>query len=82
MPFCPKCGKKIDYLIYWEKAVNVAKFDKYGDYWSWETVTADEYGYECPECGTQLFGNEEDAKKFLSDDVEAQLKALGKTKED
>ena len=81
MPFCPKCGKEIDYLHYWENALNTAKFD--GEhYHDWDTVETYEYGYECPECGFPLFSNEDDAIKFLKDDVEAHIKAMGMTMED
>jgi len=81
MPFCPNCGKKINRLIYWENAANVAKFDG-KDYYDWDTVEVYECGYECPECGTQLFDNEEDAERFLKDDLEAHIKAMGKVEED
>jgi len=81
MPFCPHCGKRIDHLVYWECSVNEANFygDTYGDF---ETVDVSECGYDCPECGVTLFSDEEDARKFLKDDVEAQLKAMGSLKEE
>jgi len=81
MPFCPKCGKEIDRLNYWQKKIEEAYFDGEGYDW-WDSDVVIERGYECPECGELLFDNEEDAKKFLDDDVEAHVKAIGNLKEE
>jgi hypothetical protein len=62
---CPKCWAMIEYLCYWEKAVNS------GEYWpdGFHNITTD-YVVECyfmrPECGEILF----------FDDVEAADKLL------
>ena len=61
---CPKCGAVIEYLDYWERAINT------GEYWQdgFRDVTpshVDEYYFLCPECGKILFDNIEAAEKFL-----------------
>jgi predicted RNA-binding Zn-ribbon protein involved in translation (DUF1610 family) len=61
---CPKCGATIEYLYYWEKAVNI------GEYWpdGYHDIRTDyviEFYFLCPECGKILFDHEEAARKFL-----------------
>ncbi len=61
---CPKCGAMIEYLCYWEKAVNS------GEYWpdGFHDIRVDyviEFYFMCPECGKILFSHEEAARKFL-----------------
>jgi predicted RNA-binding Zn-ribbon protein involved in translation (DUF1610 family) len=61
---CPKCGAMIEYLCYWEKAVNS------GEYWpdGFHDIRVDyviEFYFMCPECGKILFSHKEAARKFL-----------------
>jgi len=67
MPKCPKCGKEIEELLYYAYELNHAHFNRYGEYYNWDTLP-DMKGkpdYECPECGEVLFHSEEKALAFL-----------------
>ena len=82
MPFCPRCGKRVDFLknyVYGcteeynlRIAVNGEPLYEYLD-----TVEGEHEEYCCPKCGATLFDNREDAVKFLKDDVEVHIKAMG-----
>jgi predicted RNA-binding Zn-ribbon protein involved in translation (DUF1610 family) len=63
---CPKCGAMIEYLCYWEKAVNIGEYwpDGYHDIRHNDVI---EFYFLCPECGKILFDREEAARKFLED---------------
>jgi hypothetical protein len=61
---CPNCGKNINYLDYWEEAVNTARYD--GDYTGWDTVEVIRCEYRCPECHTPLAQNRNQADKILA----------------
>jgi predicted RNA-binding Zn-ribbon protein involved in translation (DUF1610 family) len=71
MPKCPKCGKEIDFLKNYvsntTEEFNFSLNDKGEPVY--EYVDALTYGsnsvYACPECGEDLFTNEEDAIEFL-----------------
>ena len=64
MPKCPECGTNIDHLIWYEKVWQKARFDG-KDYQGWDIVSVLEGYYACPECGADLFSDEEEARKFL-----------------
>lgn len=86
MPFCPKCGKKINRLISveyptyvekWEVYITEGGYLDYGECVKKETIDNEIEGYECPECGEMLFHSWEDVEKFLKDDIETHIKAMG-----
>ena len=64
MPRCPKCGAEIDHLAWFEKVWQKAIFNG-ENYSNWDTVSVIEGYYACPKCGAELFGAEEEARKFL-----------------
>jgi hypothetical protein len=63
---CPKCGKKIDYLIYNAYELQKATFDG-NEYSNWDSLgdIKGEAEYSCPHCNTVLFTDEKSAKEFL-----------------
>ena len=69
---CPKCGKSIDFLKYYEVATEDeynASLDDNEDmkYEFVDTLTLEDSNacFTCPECGEILFRNEKDATNFL-----------------
>jgi len=75
MPKCPKCGKKIDYLIYNAYELEKATFyvtDTNTEYSNWDSLGftyPNTTEYHCPECDELLFVDEEEAEKFLRGDA-------------
>jgi len=70
MPKCPKCGKEIDHLREWDKVWRGFDFtigeDGFPDYDELDDYPeAGEIEWECPECATVLFYNQERAIEFL-----------------
>jgi len=66
MPRCPKCGKKIDYLVYWELNWDAYRFDgEVGNLIDSRPGPEDRTIFECPECGEELFTDIEEATEFL-----------------
>jgi len=63
MPKCPKCGKEIDYLTNFVIEEYKLTIDENGNGYH-ELVDCDD-DYQCPECATILFRDEEKAVKFL-----------------
>jgi predicted RNA-binding Zn-ribbon protein involved in translation (DUF1610 family) len=66
---CPKCGKKIDYLMnYCKDVVEAYVFeikDGEPEYSHVDTYYSGDSEYACPECGETLFYDEESAERFL-----------------
>jgi transcription initiation factor IIE alpha subunit len=70
MPKCPKCGKEIDFLKNYESNATLEynlSLDIEGEpqYEYVDTLFAGDSVFACPECGEDLFSNEEDAVAFL-----------------
>jgi DNA-directed RNA polymerase subunit RPC12/RpoP len=69
---CPKCGKEIEELIYYQEGVVQSYWvglDKDGDieYNKIEDIYDNSDGgvYCCPHCEAELFDDEDEARKFL-----------------
>jgi len=76
MPKCPKCGSEIDELIVYCKEISkyrVWLHSPEDEHPSWERIDAleseDVGGYECPECGEQLFKDYHEAIAFLKGEM-------------
>jgi hypothetical protein len=70
MPKCPKCGGKIDSLLYYAYELNKADVVVRNgnlEYHGWDTIPdiKGDPDYECPECGEVLFHSEKEAERFL-----------------
>jgi len=72
MPNCPKCGKEIDHLREWDKVWRGFDFtigeDGLPDYDELNNNYPEADGdneWECPECNTVLFYDQERAIEFL-----------------
>ena len=65
-PFCPKCGKKLDHLIYCEKSSYPAELIN-GEIYVTLTEEVVETWYECPFCRKKLFSDDDSAVKFLKE---------------
>jgi len=77
MPKCPKCGKEIDYLEYYQLTWQYAKarlakgvfrnsVEYYLEYHDWKDTGIDEDGgYYCPECEELIAVSEREAIEFL-----------------
>ena len=70
MPKCPKCGKEINELTVEVIDIGSVRLNSHGEL-EYE-FASDIYGdsvkgikFTCPECGAELFDNEEDAEDFL-----------------
>jgi predicted RNA-binding Zn-ribbon protein involved in translation (DUF1610 family) len=46
---CPKCGAMIEYLCYWEKAINTGEYRVDG-FHNIRVSDAEEFYFLCPEC--------------------------------
>jgi len=84
MPFCPKCGGEITYLV--SEVVNstilLCAVELDGDgkltFKDSDVTSKGRSGYRCPLCRAELFDNLADAVNFLGGNLEAHLKALGR----
>ncbi|MCD6593126.1 hypothetical protein J7L00_03480 [Candidatus Bathyarchaeota archaeon] len=65
-PICPKCGKKLDHLIYREISTYVATLVGDGIFLDQEDR---EQRYECPFCGEKLFSSHDFRGDFDVDDM-------------
>lgn len=76
MAICPKCGKEIKYLRYFEQSVKSFYFQLTVDYRPFyerdddNNVAGGDGNFECPECMETIFHDEDDAVKFLKGEVE------------
>jgi len=71
MPVCPKCGKKIDFLINYVRNITEefrTTLNNRGEpeYEYVDTfLSGSDSVYACPECDEDLFDSEEEAVEFL-----------------
>jgi len=64
-PRCPKCGEKVDELIFQGLEWVEARFTG-EEYINWESLDFEgEPQYLCPKCRKVLFYDENDARRFL-----------------
>lgn len=62
---CPKCNKKIDYLMHFSKVEACQDYNGGDDYGPMDFGNHTDDKYECPHCSKVLFEDDEDAKKFM-----------------
>lgn len=65
IPVCPKCKEEINYLQYSSTIEETGTYDiKHGYDKDYGNVC--QIKFQCPDCGEELFNDEEDAYNFLN----------------
>ena len=66
MPKCPNCSSEINFLKCYTDAEQLYHFRAGYEYETKDVILGDDQGeYECPECSTTLFRDDERANNFL-----------------